>query len=474
MMKRTVTIAVIAAAAACGGDGGDDGDGSPCNAVTLGTAAQDLALPTGYAASSFTATSTLATCGAAGTPTFVTTDLSGDGRADIVVTRHCGDDTVGSTHWDLHRGGSTGFAAATPFALPPGYSSAAFFTPSATVTCGAAGAPTFTLFDLTGDGRLDLVITRLCGDATVGDTRWIVHAGGDDGFDATPTTWSLPTGYPIASFDLTAATVTCGPTGAPSYLVGDTDGDGHPDLVVTRKCGDNTVGDTQWIVHRGGNAGFGAAASWTLPTGYSVGAFTSAAATVTCGAAGAPSYAAVDADGDRRIDLLVTRKCGDDGVGTARWIVHPGGAIGFGVGADWTLPPGYAVPLVTLGAAATCGAAGTPTYLTFDVTGDRRLDLVVSRLCGDTTVGDTRWLVHRGSDTGFAATADGIALPAGYIAAAFTTFAGQATCGAAGTPSFIASDVDGDRRPDLLVTRKCGDATVGDTRWILHGSTCLP
>jgi len=466
-----LAASVAALAAACGGGGGG---GGACDRVTLASAAQDVALPTGYPTGAFPAITNLPSCVADGAPAYALLDLTGDDRPDLVVTRLCGDPSVGSTRWIVHPGGDGGFGAATSWTLPGGYPAGSFPALTGTPGCAAAGAVAYALADLTGDGRPDLVITRRCGDATVGDTRWIVHASTGSGFgDAT--TWDLPTGYPTGSFPALSAEPSCAAAGAVTYVLADLTGDGHPDLVGTHLCGDATVGDTRWIVHAGGDHGFGAAATWQLPTGYPAGSFPSTTGEAGCTVAGQPAFTTTDVDGDRRPDLVVTSLCGDATVGDSHWIVHRGQGDGFGAAAPWSLPAGYPNGSFTrTSAARTCIVDAAPVYATVDATGDGVADLLVTALCGDATVGDTRWLVHAGGPDGFAPTADDLPLPAGYPTGAFRATAAEPTCVAAGAPTYVLTDLDGDGRPDLVVTRVCGDATVGDTRWLVHTSTCAP
>jgi hypothetical protein len=219
---------------------------------------------------------------------------------------------------------AAGFAdEAAELALPSGYAPAAFVSVAATRACGADGTPSYGLADLTADELPDLVVTRLCGDATVGDSRWLVHAGGPDGFADAPIAWALPSGYADGAFSALATTAACGADGTPSFATLDLDGDGVRDLVVSRLCGDDAVGTTAWTVHLGGDAGFAdEPVAWPLPPGYTDGAFNAAAADVACGADGTPSHGLLDSRGDGRVDLLISRLCGDDSVGDSRWLLH--------------------------------------------------------------------------------------------------------------------------------------------------------
>jgi hypothetical protein len=359
--------------------------------------------------------------------------------------------------------------------LPSGYPAGSFGTTAAAPPCGATGTPTYALADLTGDGRPDLIVTHVCGDGAVGDTTWRLHAAGGSGFADAPTAFALPSGYAAGSFAQISAAPPCGPSGTPTYALADIDGDRRPDLIVTHVCGDAATGDTQWIVHPAGDAGFGGARTWQLPTGYAAGSFGLVSGAPPCGPNGTPTYALTDLDGDHRPDLVVTHVCGDGAIGDTRWALHRGQDGGFAAAAAYALPTGY--PTGSFGlisAAPACGASGTPTYALADVGGDGVADLVVTSACGNGALGTSHWDVHAGGTGGFAATADPISLPAGYPAGSFGRLAAAPACGPNGTPTYALTDIDGDHRPDLVVTHVCGDAATGDTRWLVHTNTCAP
>jgi hypothetical protein len=364
--------------------------------------------------------------------------------------------------------GALSFGTPQNYLLPTGYAGASFGLTAESPSCGPNGLPTYASLDIDGDGRPDLVVTQLCGDLTVGNSRWIVHRGQDGGF-AAPQNWLLPTGYAGASFGLTSQAQACGPDGLPSYAFVDVTGDKRPDLVITSLCGDLTVGNSRWIVHRGQDGGFGPAENWLLPTGYAGLSFTSTSAFPNCGPNGLPTFSLYDITGDQRPDIVIGQLCGDTTVGNSRWIVHRGQDGGFGTAENWLLPTGYAGLSFTgpLGTRPGCGPNGLPTYSLSDIDGDRRPDIVVTQLCGDLTVGNSRWIVHPGQDGSFGAATNWL-LPTGYAGASFGEISSAGNCGPNGLPTYTLTDVTGDRVPDLVVTSLCGDLTVGNSRWLLH------
>ncbi len=339
-------------------------------------------------------------------------DLNGDGLLDFVVTALCSDATVGSSRWLVYSGATTGFAqTAAPFELPPGYSAGAFKTVGvATDECSAtSNVPAFSVFDLNGDGARDFVVMQACADATVGTTAWLVYAGGSPGAAQTASRFALPStpavttgafGAPAASLACTAAIT------RPSYDLLDFDVDGRPDLVATQECpasGDTTVGTSSWLWYRNGGEGFAASpATVALPaiTGVPASSYTALAATGTCAnGTGAPSYTLADIDGDAILDLLVTRDCSDALSGVAYWEVFPRTGSGFAAPPrKLTLPAALSTSTtgaVGLSGASQCTSPQRPAFTATSLTGEK-LDLVITSVCTDSTVGSSRWLVFPG------------------------------------------------------------------------------
>jgi hypothetical protein len=472
-------------------DGGPNGDAS-CFDLGFG-AATTLALPTGYAGTlgpfiGAVAPSPICTNGA-NVPSFVVLDVDGDRVADILVPSRCNDSATGNTRWILHKGGAAGFAPAADFALPTGYGTNAFTTLSATMSCsGGATSPGYFLADLDGDFRPDLVLTSRCADAATGVTKWLVHHNDGTGFATTPTDFTLPQGFVTADGSvpfagLTGALSCSGGANLPEYTVVDMNGDRRPDLLVTQRCADTATGSTQWIVYPNTGAGFATTpTTFALPTAYGIGAFPTIEHTDTCATTAGITYKLLDFDGDLRPELVVTRHCNDALVGASRWLVHPNTGTGFGSSSVFTLPSGYQAKgggpafatLDSLGADC-AGGANIPFYGTFDLDGDLRPDLVMFARCNDSLTGRTSWGLQRNTGSAFAIR-ETFALPSGYTVTGglpFPAFAGQQDC-VGGHLGWAALDMNGDLKPDLLITERCGDGTTGFTSWIVHPNGCKP
>lgn len=220
-----------------------------------------------------------------------TTDLTGDGRPDLVVTAELvgqGRDgrvrafgQEGERHWKVFPGGADGFASApVEWSLPEwGSGNESFSKVDHTAYLGPRNFPDTGGFQFWWLGNLvDGGLSTFESD----DGRyWKVYEGGTEGFASSPTRWRLPD-LPNDQFqNLWATDYSVSYAGRPGdtrtnrlWRTGDFDGDGYWDLAITRKVDPNEpayepVGDPdtpQWKVYRGGPDGFSEEAeTWRLP-----------------------------------------------------------------------------------------------------------------------------------------------------------------------------------------------------------------
>jgi hypothetical protein len=338
-------------------------------------------------------------------------DVNGDLLPDFVETSLCTDVTVGTTRWMVYPNQKTGFApSSVSYALPPGFSAGAFASTYATSSScsGGKNAPAFQILDVNGDAFLDFVMLASCTDATIGTSAWQVFLGGASGASQTSSSFALPTTPTVTSgaFDALAGNLSCTSTVTrPTFGLLDFDLDGKPDLVVTQQCDDATVGTTSWQWYRNGGTGFApSAASIALPViaEAPAGSFAGLTGSGQCAnGAGAPTYVLADIDGDRVLDMVVTRDCADALTGVSYWTVFPSAS-----GAGFTSPGNKLQLPEALGASssAPAGLSGTsscspparPSYTTTYLSGTS-LQIVLTAVCNDPTVGDSRWLVFPAS-----------------------------------------------------------------------------
>jgi hypothetical protein len=367
---------------------------------------------------------------------YATLDLDHDGKVDLVVTSLQSDSTVGTTRWLVYPGTGSGFGAATNWTLP------AF--PYRLDQLGYADIDyNYAVTDLDGDGRPDLVVTQLLSDDTVGISHWVVYPNTGSGFGA-PYNWPLPA-LPerldqLASLDINL-----------NYTTTDLDGDRKPDLVVSQLEGDNTVGISHWVVYPNTGSGFGARKNWVLPAlPYRLAEL----AYVD----GYQNYATTDLDGDGKPDLVVTQLQGDDTDGISHWLVYANTGSGFAAATNWALPT------LPYRLAQLAYVDGYQNYATTDLDGDGKPDLVVTQLESDNTVGISHWMVYPGSGSSFGA-ATSWPLPTLPYRLAQLAYVD-------GYQNYATLDLDGDRRPDLVVTESRDTDSVGMTHWNLYGNAC--
>ena len=381
-------------------------------------------------------------------------DLDENGLLDLVVTRACDDASVGASRWLVYPGTATGFGAALSYAIP-----------QSAPACASLG-----LADVDADGAVDLVVTSLCNDTTVGSSRWLVYRNVGGTFAANATSFALPAAVAGAfdSMERDAAECT---SGKPAFAYFDVTGDVFPDLVVTTACDDVTVGVTQWRVYPGSASGLGAATSFALPGDATFGAPFAGAISCTTSPQ-SPAYTLADFDGDAKVDLVVTQRCNDNATGTASWNVHSNSGTGFAASPKTVLLPvfaGAASPAFPITTGATSCSSGTLRYALTDVDGDFKPDLVVTSTCTASPLASGSWLVFP-NDGAALGDAKGFSVPS--VLGAPTALSGAMTCSAmTPLPAFEATHFFGDEL-DLIETQSCTDTTVGASRWLAYRPTC--
>jgi hypothetical protein len=480
-VRGLVLALLVVPAAACGGDGdggaggadggaaGEDGgaDGGVPSTVDpsnqFASASDEWPVPDNGLADGFALT-------AASTSYryWTTMDLDGDRRLDIVQTgstelSQSAWDATGSPYWKVFPGASERWNdSAVEWRVPPNGMSGGFYAAD-------AGGVEWRTFDITGDGKPDLVHTSDPQTGYVwdqaGNAYWKVYANdGEGGFERPAINWAVPDSGTSYGFNAT--------TYDSSYwhwATLDVDGDRKPDLVQTADPATGYVwdegGDPYWKVFRNSGDGFERQATmWQVPDSGTSGGFYSV---VT---AGAGMWRVVDLDDDGRADLVQTSDPATgyvwDASGEPYWKVFAGEGEGFAGSPDkWSVPPsglddGF----------FTARAATSYRYWSLvDIDGDRDLDLVQT---GDVShpsrvwdaSGEPYWKVYRNQGSGFSADLHRWPIPKSGTAEGFYLVEGSASY-----TSWALLDADADGHPDLVQTADPANSQVwdasGDPYW---------
>lgn len=323
-------------------------------------------------------------------------DLNGDGRLDLVHTEdpeskgHPFSSAGIGSHWRVYVGGPKGFApSAVQWTLP----SDTFHAPTF-----QQGVYRWAMVELTGDQRLDLVLTgdpKSQGSAYVDDAGafWRVHRNTGKGFEANAQIWRVPD----VTFDMTSAF-----SGKWTWSTVDLNGDGWLDLVHTENPTDegqafSGAASPHWRVYLGAAGGFAAQATlWAVP-GSDIDALYAST--------GKWGWWTLDADGDGRADLVHTEDPNAEGRAFGgktdpHWRVYQNTGGGFAPTATLWAVPSEGFDSVTV-------QFNEWSWSTLDLNGDGYVDLVHTEdptAQGKAFDGDdgNHWRVYWGGSGGFA------------------------------------------------------------------------
>jgi hypothetical protein len=337
--------------------------------------------------------------------------------------------------------------------LPTGFAEGTFAYPYDT----SSASPNWTLDDLGQDGLPEIVITLFDGVPVVGTSLWLIHQQEVGGFGNSSSDWTLPTGFPDASFSSGTDTSSA----SPNWTVMDIDGDGAEEMVLSYDDRQD-VGTDRWLVYERDGAGWSASgSSFSLPPGYDAGSFYQTVDT----SSSSPNWGLIDMDGDGDPDLVSTYYEGIEGVGDSRWLVYDNNGSGFSTtGATWVLPSGFPTNSFTMPYDLSSSA---PNWAVKDIDGDGPVELVVTGFEGLDEVGTTKWLVYGQASSGFESAASGWALPEGYTQNAFynpTDMTGDGM-------NWVLQDLDSDGQDELFILYDSADATLGDSKWLSFDNT---
>jgi hypothetical protein len=371
--------------------------------------------------------------GGSGATSVVIADIKGDGKSDLLVANICTSDSscASGTVGILLGNGDGTFQAAVAYESG-GESS--------------GGTTSLTVADLNGDSKLDIIVSNSCpgnGDTCPNGTVGVLLGNGDGTFQP-------------------AATYGSGGLYADSVAVADLNGDGVPDIVVGNflTCGGGSSDCDKGLV--GVMLGNGDGTFQPVMTYYSGGESATAVAigdlngdgipdvvVTNCGGCGPSVVGILLGNGDGTFQPAVTYPAGTEPVSVAVADVNGDGKLDVvvgafsGVGVLLGNGDGTFQPIVTYDP-----GAGANSVAVADVNGDGKPDLVLATGCAHhkCVYGDVGVLLGNGNGT--------------FQSAITYRSNGHVTSSAE------VADVNGDGTPDLIVSNACANeeclsATVG-------------
>jgi Bacterial Ig-like domain (group 3)/FG-GAP-like repeat len=352
-------------------------------------------------------------------------DLNGDGKADIVVT-NCG---------GCYGPPRIGHSGSVGVMLGNGDGT---FEPAVTYDSGGAIPVFVAVADLNGDGKPDLAVVNR-NSANIG-----VLLGNGDGTFQPAITYGSADGFfsPVL------------------VAVADLNGDGRPDLVVANRCSDENCDGAAGVLLNNGDGTFRPAAMY-----LSGGAYANSVAVADVNRDGKPDVIVANdqsSPGARDGNVGVLLGNGDGTLQAAETYPASGNiplessvlaiadvngdgkpdlvVTGSGVGVLIGNGDGTFQPVVTY---ETDGRSRGTSVAVADVDLDGKLDIIATGQChGGNCINQGLAAVLRGNGDGTFQAAE-IHLSGGYL-----------------TNSVAVADVNGDRKPDLIVANICADDTL--------------
>jgi hypothetical protein len=313
-------------------------------------------------------------------------DVNGDGHLDLLVSNSCNNSsscTSGAVGVLLGNGDGT-------------------FQNAVQYLSGGETAQSVAVTDLNADGKLDLVVSNQCelnGNCQNGTSTTVLLGNGDG-------TFQLSASYASSSSDFNGLML----PPVTSVMLGDVNGDGKPDVLVTTSCDGNSITCSSGSV--------------SVLLGYGDGTLQ---AGVIYSSAGASAYGVTTADvnGDGKPDVIVANECvsvSNCNNGAVTVLLSNG---------DGTFQPGVSY---------SSGGLYALWLASADVNGDGNADIVVTNECvnsNDCSQGVVSVLLGNG---------DG-------------TFQSPITYSSNNDGETVAlADVNGDGKPDIVLGVECANS----------------
>jgi len=315
------------------------------------------------------------------------------------------------------------------------------FEPAVSYGSGGQDAVAVAVADVNRDGKLDVLVANECADATCTNGSVSVLLGNGDGTFQPAVSYATSGDYAI------------------SVVVGDVNGDTHPDLLVANRCASSTncANGSVSVLLGNGDGTFQAAVSYGL------------------GGQDATSVAVADLIGNGKPDLVVANECADDTCANGSVSVLLGNGDG-----TFQAAVSYST-----------GGEGALSVAVADVNGDGNPDLEVANYCASSTNcanGSVGVLLGNGDGTfrtavtyatggqyaisvavedlnkdsklDLVVTNEGSNSEGVLLGNGDGTFQTAVTYAAAGQDAYFVAlgDVNGDGNPDLAVANRCASS----------------
>ena len=364
------------------------------------------------------------------------------------------------------------------------------------------GSQSWTIMDMNGDDKLDMVIyeEKQTGGVSVfsptSNPYWKVYLGTASGFSQTATNWALPPGgekYNGVNYSFHAMSYDTGSgddLGSQSWVVMDMNADGRPDIVVYEEKQTGGIGvfspnaNPYWKVYLNTGTGFSqTATNWALPAGgekYNGINYSFHAISYDVSSAddlGSQSWVVMDMNGDGRPDIAVYEEKQASGIGvfspnaSPYWKVYLNTGTGFSLSAtNWALPPGgekyngvnYSFHAISYDVSS-ADDLGSQSWVVMDMNGDAKPDIAVYEEKQASGIGvfspnaNPYWKVYLNTGTGFSLSTTNWSLPAGgekynginysFHALSYETGSGDDL----GSQSWTIMDMNADAKLDIVV-----------------------
>src|SRR6202034_3238440 len=320
-------------------------------------------------------------------------DVNGDGKLDILAANYCNSDcSSGTVSVLLGNGDGT-------------------FQPAVAYNTGTSSSIAMVVRDVNGDGKPDLLVLDQCVGSCASGGLSVLLGNGDGTFQ-------------------NAVSISSVGSNSNGVAIGDVNGDGHADLVVSNQCNSSSIctSGTVSVALGNGNGTFQTAVQY--PSG---GLYTQ-------------SVALGDLNGDGKLDIVATNQCQSNSNcenGNSTSVLLGNGDGTFQLNASYAAGSSNFDELE---------GPSLSTVSLADTNGDGKLDVLVTNSCSgadfDCGSGAINVLLGYGDGT----------LQAGIIYSAPGSANGLAT-----------GDVNGDGKPDLVIANECNtDCSAGTVSILLN------